>query len=91
MQNTYHFHFISHSVISDNSLQIVFYMLFTRNTYSLIYIQFDTNETIQKASKFCATNSFMLQNNHQARKITLIQIELFYLNKSNFACLMIVL
>ena len=34
-----------------------------------------TNETIQKASKFCATNGFMLQNNHQARKITLIQIE----------------
>ena len=25
-----------------------------------------TNETIQKASKFCATNGFMLQNNHQA-------------------------
>ena len=27
-----------------------------------------TSETIQKASKFCATNGFMLQNNHQARK-----------------------
>ena len=39
----------------------------------MIYIY--TNETIQKASKFCATNGFMLKNNHQARKITLIQIE----------------
>ena len=34
-----------------------------------------TNETIQKASKLSATNGFMLQDNHQARKITLIQIE----------------
>ena len=34
-----------------------------------------TNETIQKASKFCATNGFMLQNNHQARKITLKNIK----------------
>ena len=34
-----------------------------------------TSETVQKASKFCATNGFMVQNNHQARKITLIQIE----------------
>ena len=41
--------------------------------YNIIYT---TNETIQKASKFCATNGFMLQNNHQARKITLIQIEI---------------
>ena len=35
-----------------------------------------TNETIQKASKFCATNGFMLQNNHQAGKI--IQINYSY-------------
>ena len=58
-----------------------------------------TNETIQKASKFCATNGFMLQNNHQARKIILIEIEFYFTLKefhiliymSNFACLMIVL
>ena len=33
---------------------------------SLIYIHNKaiTNETIKKASKFCATYGFMLQNNH---------------------------
>ena len=39
-----------------------------------------TYETIQKASKFCATNGFILQNNHQARKTTLIQIEYYWMN-----------
>ena len=43
--------------------------------YSKKYIYICTNETIQKTSKFCATNGFMLQNNHQARKITLKNIK----------------
>ena len=43
-----------------------------------------TKETIQKASKFCATNGFMLQNNHQARKITLIQIEIYIYISGDF-------
>ena len=46
----------------------------------------NTNETIQKASKFCAANGFMLQNNYQARKITLIQIDSIsnYSNRIDF-------
>ena len=49
--------------------------------YIYIYIYKNiTNETIHKASKFCATNGFMLQNNHQARKITLKNIKHFSIN-----------
>ena len=40
----------------------------------MTYVYIHTNETIRKASKVCATNGFMLQNNHQARKITLKNI-----------------
>ena len=39
------------------------------------------NETIQASSQFCANNAFMLQNSHQAYKITFLKNIKFFIKQ----------